>query len=592
MAALDLSPHGFEAFDAAEAANAAEAAEAAALGQFPRQLLDGAGVGVAVLDPSLRYTYVNRALAGYNGYSPDEHVGRTLAEILPDIDVEPLELILRQVLADGIPRSTTVEGVTAANRNGPTRWFHNAYHRLESESGAAVGVVGMVLEITEDRRIRERLDRARARLSALDEAATQIGTTLDMQQTCKELTRVLVPRLADLAAVDILEPEHDRAPDPGSPLRMRRLALSTRSNLVKAGRHLGTPGATIEVQASSLHARCMASHQAVVANVPTDEQLLRDAPEAGRLIRYRRLGLHSAMAVPLIARRQMYGVAMLVRAGDSPPFSAEDADFAEAVVARAAGGISHAQRFAREHETALALQRALMSEPTSPHPDVECAGRYLPAGAGAEVGGDWYDSIALPDGRTLLTVGDVMGHGLEAASTMAEYRSMMRTLALQGWPPERILARAQRTMAALDRERVATCVLAEVDPASRVIRLAAAGHLPPLLLEPGRPGRLLRLPLDPPLGAGVDDYHATTVRLPVGGALLLYSDGLVERRGEDIDDGLAELAALEFDPAASLERLLDAALARLSVRQEEGFDDVAVLAARIAPMTAQAAHIA
>lgn len=579
MAALDLGPRGVEAFDAAEAT---------ILGRFPRQLLDGAGVGVAVLDATLRYTYVNRALADYNGQRPEAHTGRTLGEILPDVDLASMDRILRQVLADGIPRSTILEGITAADRSGAPRWFHNAFHRLESESGTVIGVVAMVLEITEDRRIRERLDRARARLSTLDEAATQIGTTLDMQQTCKELTQVLVPRLADLAAVDILEAERNRTAGAESPMQMRRLALSTRAGLASAGRYLGTPGAVFEAQASSMHARCMESRQAVTANVPSDEQLLRVAPDAGRLRQYRRLGLHSAMAVPLIAHRRMYGVAMLVRSGGSPPFSAEDADFAEAVVARAAGGISHAQRFAREHETALTLQRALMSEPTSPHPDVECAGRYLPAGAGAEVGGDWYDSIALPNGRTLLTVGDVMGHGLEAAATMAEYRAMMRTLALQGWPPERILARAERTMAALHRERVATCVLAEVDPAGRTVRLAAAGHLPPLLLEPGRPGRLLGLPLDPPLGAGVEDYHAVTVRLPVGGALLLYSDGLVERRGEDIDQGLAGLAALEFDPAASLEGLLDAALARLSVRQEEGFDDVAVLAARIAGPAAQA----
>ena len=594
MAALDLSPHGFGALDPAAAVNPAEtdgAPEATLLGPFPRRILDGAGVGVAVLDPSLRYTYVNRALAGYNGFPPEAHIGRSLAEILPDIDVEPLERMLRQVLADGAPRSTTVEGVTNASRDSELRWFHNAYHRLETESGEPVGVVAMVLEITEDRRIRERLDRARARLSALDSAAAQIGTTLDMQQTCKELTRVLVPQLADLAAVDILEAERDRpapppspSPDPagtGSPLRMRRLALSTRAGLVKAGRYFGTPGAAIEVQASSLHARCVETRKPVIANSPSDEQLLRDAPNADRLNRYRRLGLHSAMAVPLIAHREVFGVAMLVRSGDTPPFGTEDADFAAAVVARAASGISHAQRFAREHETALTLQRALMSEPTSPHPDVECAGRYLPAGAGAEVGGDWYDSIALPDGRTLLAVGDVMGHGLEAAATMAEYRSMTRTLALQGWSPERILARAQRTMEALGRERVATCVLAEVDPVAGLVRLAAAGHLPPLLLAPGRPSRLVRLPLDPPLGVGTQDYHGTTLRLPPGGALLLYSDGLVERRGEDIDDGLNALAALELDPAAPLEKLLDAALARLSVRQEEGFDDVAVLAARV-----------
>ncbi|SEL92676.1 SpoIIE family protein phosphatase [Streptacidiphilus jiangxiensis] len=547
----------------------------AARSGLTRQVMDAAVFGIALLDTELRFTYVNEALAKVNGVPVAEHLGRRIAEVVPGIDVEAAEAELRAVLADGKPRHHTVEGTTAADPSGELRWWHNAYSRLEDSSGRVLGIVGMVLEITEDRRIRQALDRARTRLALLDEAATSIGTTLDVQLTCKELTRLLVPRLTDVAVVDVIEQDER----PGSELRLRRLAMSTTPALVKAGRWFGAPGSVHSPQATSVAARCVAEERPIVSNSPGDEQMALAAPEAGRVARYRRLGIHSSLVVPLRARGRVIGVVNLMRAGESPPFTAEDVELVGELARRAANSISNAQRFAHEHETALVLQRALLSERTRPHVDVECAGRYLPAGKTAEVGGDWFDSMALPGGRTLLVVGDVMGHGLEAAASMGEYRSLMRALAFQGWGPEKILSEAQRTVEALGLDRVATCLVAEIDPAAGTVTLAGAGHLPPLLLRRGLGAQFAALPGDPPLGAGVGHYRSTTLRLPPGSVLLLYTDGLVERRGEDIEDSLQSLAALDLDPETPLERLLDTALSRLSVSPAE--DDVALLAARL-----------
>ncbi|MFE0462015.1 SpoIIE family protein phosphatase [Kitasatospora sp. NPDC058965] len=547
-----------------------------------RQMLDRATVGIAVLDTELRYRYVNRALAAINGVGAEQHIGRRIAEVVPGINVAAAEQALRAVLTDGEPRLHTVEGTTAADSGAESRWWHNAYHRLDDPAAPAggpaepVGLVAVVLEITEDRRIRQSLDRARTRLALLDEAATRITTTLDAQQAAKELARLLVPRLADLAAVDVLEP----APHDSGELTMRRLALSTTAELVQAGRYVGSAGALLRPQAGSAAVRCLADQGPIVFNHPTDEEIRALATSSQRLTWYRRLGLHSAVFVPLAAGGTAIGVVSLARSGSSPEFTPDEVGLIAELADRAGSGINNAQRYTHEHETALALQRALLAEPMTPHRNIDCALRYLPAGATAEVGGDWYDTVALPGGRTLLVVGDVMGHGLDAAAAMSEYRSLVRSLALQRRSPAGILNEAERILDALAPERVATCVLALVDPGQLHATFASAGHLPPVHLRADGTVQLLDLPIGPPLGAGVGGYEQLTLPFDAGASLLLYTDGLIERRGTDIEDSLAALRGLPLDPAAPLEHLIDTALTGLAAGHGE--DDVAVLAARLA----------
>jgi len=551
-----------------------------------RAIVDGAGAGIGVLDPDLRFLYVNDALAALNGVPAEDHFGKSVRDLLPDLDHVPMETALRAVLDDGRPQLVTVTGRTPADAAGESRWWANAYHRLEDAQGAIIGIVGVVLEVTETYRVRQLLDQARTRLALLDEAATGIGTTLDVEHTCRELTRLLVPRLADIAAVDVIDVSgvSGAVPAHGS-LRLRRVALTTTPALDRAAEYFGSTDAVMIPQASSAVARCLAEQRPVISNLPSDPRLDADAPVEGRVGRYRSLGMHSAIFVPLSARRGLVGAVILVRAGSSPAFSREDVDLVADLARRASTSIDNAKRYAHEHQTALALQQALLAKPRPPHADVECAARYLPTGSDIEIGGDWYDTVALPGGKTLLAVGDVMGHGFEAAAAMSEYRSLLRTLAFQSDRPEVILAEAQRIVDALDIERVATCIVAVVDPVARTCSFANAGHMPPLLLHPDGRRELLDLPVDPPLGVSADHgYLGATVRFEPGSVLLCYTDGLVERRGEDIEDCLARLAGVALDPAEPLAFLIDTLLDCFDPAGSE--DDVAVLAARLVPMPA------
>lgn len=210
-------------------------------------------------------------------------------------------------------------------------------------------------------------------------------------------------------------------------------------------------------------------------------------------------------------------------------------------------------------------------------------------GAGAEVGGDWFDTLALPHGRTLLVVGDVMGHGIRAAAAMSEYRSVLRTLAVQSSTPDFILLQAERTALTLELDRVATCLLALLDPRRECATFSNAYHVPPLLVAPDGTRTLLGLPVSPPLGVGLGTFSATTVPVSPGSVLLLCTDGLIERRDRDIETGLTTLADLPIDPAAPLPALLETVTAHLDPATSE--DDVAILLARTSPPPPHTDHL-
>ncbi len=176
-------------------------------------------------------------------------------------------------------------------------------------------------------------------------------------------------------------------------------------------------------------------------------------------------------------------------------------------------------------------------------------------------------------------MGDVMGHGVEAAVDMSNYRSTLRYVAAMDLPPHRILRQLDEVISASDTARPATCLLALADPARNRWTFSSAGHLPPALLTVDRPTELIELPTGPPLGTGFGGYEQEARELRPEEVLLLYTDGLVERRGEDIDVSLARLAALRLPVAGALDGVLDAVLEDLAPRAAE--DDIALLAARV-----------
>ncbi|MFJ9519783.1 SpoIIE family protein phosphatase [Kitasatospora sp. NPDC101801] len=544
-----------------------------------RQLLDGTEAGVVVFDPELCFQYVNPTLARMNGLAAADHIGRPVREVLPGLDAR--EDILRQILADGIPREITSSGHTLAGSDRPRRFWHAAYHRIE-EDGRVVGLVGILVEVTEAHEQQRNLERARARLAVLDQAATVIGTTLDMDTTCQELAAFLVPELADAATVEVFPHEADPGarPVPAGTLRLRRAGLAAVPGLLARVRSFGEPGTYVDYQPGSSIQRCLESGRPMVDNVFTDAELSRSAPNPDRVAAYRASGLHSALVVPLSCRDKPVGTVTLLRADDSPAFDADDVATAQDLARRAAIALDNARRYTAEHHIALELQQALLAAPGRPHPGLDIATRYLPSGASALVGGDWFDAIALPQGRTLLVIGDVMGHGVQAAVDMSHYNSMLKVIARQQPAPHLILDTLDALMTEAAAERPATCLLVLADPVRGECTYASAGHLPPFLIEADGSNRLLHLPTGPPLGVGRGGHTSVTVPCGPGRTLLLYTDGLIERRGEDIDVSLDRLNTLRPLPGAALTEILDHVLHTLTPPGTVTEDDIAILAAR------------
>ncbi|KOG84940.1 diguanylate cyclase [Streptomyces griseus subsp. rhodochrous] len=540
-------------------------------------LFDGNPAAVAVLDHELRYTYVNPALERLNGVSAASHIGRTFSQVLPGLHGQAG--VLREVLADGKPREVTISGRTWAPTEEEQQLWRATYHRLDVD-GEGCGLMAIVVEITDIARQREELEQARAHVALLSTAAVRIGTTLGMDTTCRELADFVVPELADVAAVDIFPSEvgHSvRRPAPGV-VRLRRAALRGDGDLDEQVQQFGHPGEYVDFAPDSAVTRCLTEHEPVVEDWE-DHRGGRSAFTSDRIAASRALGLRQALVVPLTARSRPLGTLSLVRTEGSPAFDDQDVAVARELAVRAGVAIDHARRYDREHSIARELQRSLLSEPWGPHPHVEVATRYRPADRGVLVGGDWYDVVPLQDGRHLKAMGDVMGHGVEAAVAMSQYRSLLRLLAQEDLPPHEILEQLDRMVERSGLDRAATCLLAVVDRFGGVCEVASAGHLPPVFIDPGAGGaRIVPVPVGPPLGTGFGGYRTASVPCGPGTVLFMYTDGLVERRGEDIDVSVRRLASLTLPPGGGLEELLDRVLDRFG---DDAEDDIAVLASRI-----------
>ncbi|MFF8842162.1 PP2C family protein-serine/threonine phosphatase [Streptomyces sp. NPDC015127] len=391
----------------------------------------------------------------------------------------------------------------------------------------------------------EWLDRVRARLEAVDRALELIGSRLDERTVCAELTQFLCPSLCEAAAVDLLIEDvvADRPHEHGPPAR---ICARGREDLLDAG---------TDTAAQSVAALDEGHAIRTVTTLA-----------GGRPVTH----LH----VPLLAHGRAYGVLLAARPGEG--FTEDETATIHYAARLAAVLIGHARAHASVRSTALNLQRALLAEPGQPHPNLEVATRYLPAGNSTLVGGDWFETVRLHYGRTLLVVGDVMGHGLDAAVDMNAYRSALRYVASADLPPHRVLRQLDATSAG---RRPATCLLIRVDPTRRVAAIASAGHLPPVLFTADNTAEVVPVPVGPPLGTGVGGYELITRTMVPGQTLLLFTDGLVERRGEDIDVSLARLAGRWLRPGADVEDLLDTVVDRFDAHHAE--DDVAILAARI-----------
>jgi PAS domain S-box-containing protein len=292
----------------------------------------------------------------------------------------------------------------------------------------------------------------------------------------------------------------------------------------------------------------------------------------------------SLIGVPLLAREQVTGV-IVVAAGAPRRFTDEDLGTLRLAADRVALAIDHARVYEREHRIAETLQRSLLPERLPRLPGLEVAARYRPAASEAEVGGDWYDVIPIPGGAIGLVMGDVSGKGLAAASMVGRLRSALRAYALEGHGPEIVVDRLNRLVwTELEESQMATLIYLVLDPAEGTMRWVNAGHLPPLVVVGDRMPHFLEGGRSVPLGVlPFPNFEAVSVGLEPGGTVVLYTDGLVERPGEHIDDGLDKLAqevrAAPPTPEELCDRLLEA-----MVPDAGAADDVALLALKNTPV--------
>ncbi|MCX5009962.1 SpoIIE family protein phosphatase [Streptomyces sp. NBC_00555] len=542
-------------------------------------------IGLAVLDTELRYVLVNPSLERINGLPAAEHIGRGVRDALSFLDdAGAVESAMRQVLATGTP---LVEQFTAGHTQGDQHHEHAwsvSYYRLEDATGRVLGLATSVVDITQSHQAAKEIAHSRRRLALIADATVRIGTTLDLEQTARELADVVVPELADIAAVDILDSVLEGRPSLKSsahePAVFRALAVAA-AYPSEAVRAADPPGDIARYEADRLVTQSVTTgHPVLVAHVHARDisRIARDDDAAALLAR---AGLRSYLAVPLIARGEVLGALDLKRTRNPRPFDDDDIILAGELAARAAVCIDNARWYRNAHHTALALQHHLLPHHPPPTPGLEVAYRYRPAAATSEIGGDWFDAIAQPDDTTVLVVGDVMGSGINAAAGMGQLRTATRTLAELSLDPTRVLEQLDRTTSALE-ETIATCVYAVYDPHRAECRIAVAGHLPPVLIRSGRAPRLLDLPTGTPLGVGGVPFEVTSVRMEPGDQLVLYTDGLVETRDQPIDERLDLLLRLLADTSRPLEETCDRLLDTL--RRRDDHDDVALVIARAKPL--------
>lgn len=288
----------------------------------------------------------------------------------------------------------------------------------------------------------------------------------------------------------------------------------------------------------------------------------------------RRSGVATLVGVPMVAGGEVVGVLHL-GTYQRRDFTEQDVALLQLVADRAAMASQVSQSQADRAAT-LALQRSLLPTRLPTVDGFELAARYLP-GHQLGVGGDWYDVFVLPSGELGVVVGDVSGHGLRSAVVMGRLRSALRAYALVEDDPATVLAFLDRKITHFEKGNLATILYAKIDPAHDRMTISLAGHPPPVLACPNRPAGPVSLPVDLPVGVGDSTpRRSTTVNLAAGSMVVLYTDGLVERRGEVIDEGLARLCALI--PAGSAESTCAAVMSGMDVASAQ--DDIAVLALR------------
>ncbi|MGY1785568.1 SpoIIE family protein phosphatase [Geodermatophilus sp. SYSU D00698] len=560
----------------------------------PRDLLvqavEGMDRPLLVLDDDWRFRYVNPAGAAVLERTVAGLQGRGIWEEFPEAVGGPFEELYRHV------RETGESGSTEAFFPPLGRWFRadafltgaglvvtydDVTQRRRTEEERAAAVAARESAAAEAAAAAARAEVSARHLVLLGDISQAMTSTTDVDEAVARFADLVVPLLADWCLVSVVDPDGTRRDvgrahsDPAMVPAMHRYAdLRVRSN---------RPTAPVPTALAS-------GRPVVLPQVTDDDVRVMVADEASREA-LAPLRVSAVATFPLLARGEVFGAFTLVNGPERGPHTDVELRTAEIASRRAALALDNARLASAAQQVAERMQHSLLSPPVQPD-HLELAVRYRPATRGVSIGGDWYDAFLQPDGDTVLVIGDVMGHDIEAAAAMGQVKTLVRAIAFDRLEePAGVLRRVDHALVGLAVPAMATALVCRVEqtPAEaavglRRLRWATAGHPEPMLLLPDGTVRDLSAPVGPPLGIGWRgpraDGHDV---IPADSTLLLFTDGLFERRGVPLDESREELRRLvEAAAGSSLADLCDGLLA--SMLGDGAEDDVAVLAVRAHPV--------
>src|SRR5829696_5586558 len=561
-------------------------------GDLLLQAVEGMERPLFVLDADWRFRYINPAGARVLDRTVEGLVGRDVWAEFPEAVGGPFEELYSRVRRTGVS-----DGVE--DWFGPLgKWFRADAFLTDA------GLVVTYDDITERRQI---LEERAAAVSAREAAAADAGTaaetaeragrhlmllgdinlamtsTLDTDEAVDRFAHLVVPLLADWCLVSVVDPDGTRRDvgrahsDPALVEAMHRYAdarVATNRSSAPVPTALRSSRPVIIPELTPAHI------EAMVANPEAREELDPLRPSA-------------VATFPLVARGEIFGALTLVNGPDRGPHTAEELRTAEIASRRAALALDNARLALANQQVAERLQLSLLSPPVQPE-YLELAVRYRAATQGVSIGGDWYDAFLQPDGDTVLVIGDVMGHDIEAAAAMGQVKTLVRGIAFDRLEePAGVLRRVDHALVGLAVPAMATALVCRIEqtPAERAagvrrLRWSTAGHPDPMMLRPDGTVDDLAATGGPPLGVGwLGPRSDGVVEMSEGSTLLLFTDGLFERRGVPLDEGRERVReVLGRLPGLPLDALCDRLLAELLGEGVE--DDVAVLAVRAHPVHA------
>jgi serine phosphatase RsbU (regulator of sigma subunit) len=536
--------------------------------------LDSAPAAIAVVDgPEHRWLYANKTFRLATGDRP--LIGSTFLESLPDLaDAATFRGRLDHVRLTGEPyhaADTRVDLDRDGDGLNEESYFNIALSPVIGSDGQPRGVLVVAVETTSEVLARSSDERRAAREHVLLRILTASTTVLAAEAKLTALADAVVPALADACTVHVLA-----APVPaGRPPKLPLLTHCTRTR--PAGRLVrwwGDDPVTDAVAAGR-----------TLIRPSRPRGMPRRDHEAGTLGPTQVLDVHNEAAVPVMDDGLVRAVILFAAATSRPPYGIDDLELFRLIAEQAAVTFRQGMRYEHVRDSSLTLQRALMTDPPAQLGDVQIRVRYEPAAIDAAVGGDWYDAFPLPSGDLAFVVGDVAGHDIDAASVMGQLRSMLRGFAYHlDAAPSTVLDALNHVLIGMRLATLTTGIYARLTPTdpdggaqTHSVVWSNAGHPPPLLVHPDGHVDVLHGAHGAALGVVIDTPRADArVELPKGATLLLYTDGLIERRGEALDDGLARLVRRASAVAArSLDEMCDDLL-----MDAPDDDDIALVALR------------